>query len=155
MAKDIKIDNGVVSSLPTDLTLDKKVSDKKKSFSYLRDQEREVVTGIVKNHECPGGMVEFMFRKWKGDPITKYSFNDGQVARIPLGVARHLNSNCWYPVHAQAQDAEGRSSYKIGRKVRRFGFQSLDFLDENDLNSYGSADTSLVTIERATVPLSV
>lgn len=145
----------VVKEMPKDTTVDIQEQQKKKNFAYLRDKEREMVTGIAKNYECPGGVIEFMFRKWKGDPIAKYSFLDGQVCRIPLGVARHLNTNCWYPVHAQAQDSNGRPSYKIGKKVRRFGFQSLEFLDEHDLDSYGSVDTSLVTIEKATVSLSV
>jgi hypothetical protein len=143
----------MVTNLPKDTTINK--NDKKRDYDYQRDKEREMVSGIVKNHECPGGTIEFVFRKWKGDPITKYSFFDGQVARVPLGVARHLNNNCWYPVHAATQDKDGKESYKIGRKVRRFGFQSLEFLDQNDLNSYGTSDTSLVSIERAVMPLSV
>ena len=142
-----------VKNLPKDTTIDAK--DAKRDFTYQRDKERELVTGIVKNYECPGGAVEFVFRKWKGDRIEKYSFIDGQVAKIPLAVARHLNTNCWYPVHAFAQDKDGRASYKVGKKVRRFGFQSLEFLDENDLGSYGSADTSLVSVERVNVPVSV
>jgi hypothetical protein len=139
-----------VKNLPKDTTVS--AGDNKKNYKYQRDKERELVTGVVKNHECPGGTVEFMFRKWPGDPIEKYSFIDGQVVKIPLGVARHLNSNCWYPVHQYAQDKNGNASYKVGKKIRRYGFQSLEFLDENDLGSYGSADTSLVTIERAVIP---
>jgi len=139
-----------VKNLPKDTTIDPSLQ--KKDWKHKRDEERQLVTGIIKNYECPGGCVEFVFRKWKGDPIEKFSFIDGQVVKIPLGVARHLNTNCYYPVHALSQDKDGKPSYKVGRKIRRYGFQSLEFLDENDLGSYGSAETSLVTIERAMVP---
>jgi len=128
---------------------------KKINLQYERDKDREMVTGIAKNYECPGGMIEFVFRKYKQDKTEKYALMDGEICRIPRGVARHMNTNCWYPVHVNAQDENGRPSHKIGTKVRRYGFHSTDFLDESDLGSYGSAHTSLVTVERINVPLTV
>lgn len=121
---------------------------KKPNLKYERDKDREIVTGIAKNYECPGGLIEFIFKKYKEDGVEKYSLHDGEVCKIPLGVAKHMNKNCWYPIHAQAVDDNGRPISKIGTKVRRYGFQSLEFLDDNDLGTYGSRDTSLVTVER-------
>lgn len=121
---------------------------KKLNLQYERDKDREIVTGIAKNYECPGGLIEFVFKKYKQDQTEKYSLRDGEVCKIPLGVAKHMNKNCWYPIHAEAMDEHGRPSYKIGTKVRRYGFQSLEFLDDNDLDTYGSNATSLVSVER-------
>lgn len=68
----------------------------------------------------------------------------GTGRRLELGVAIHLNKNCWYPVHHYEQDAEGKASVRVGRKVRRMGFQSLEFTDV-DLGETGN----VLTVENA------
>lgn len=137
---------------PKNLTArDKKEPVKKVNMQYQRDKEREIVTGIAKNYECPGGVIEFVYKKYKGDQVEKYSFRDGEVCKIPLGVARHMNTDCWYPIHANTMDENGKYICKVGTKVRRFGFQSLEFLDDNDLNDYGASSSSLVTVERVSL----
>jgi hypothetical protein len=98
-----------------------------KDLKVKRDKERTPVRGIFKYHECPGAMFEFMFKKYAEDPLEKFSMLDGEVYTIPLGVARHLNTACWYPVHKfQSKD----SSLTTQEKIRRTSFQSLEFMDE-------------------------
>ena len=127
----------------------KVVADSKKknvNIKYQRDKDRELVKGIFKYHEAPGGSVSFSFRKYKGDPIERYDFVDGHVYTIPLGVAKHLNSNCWYPqyAHIEGEDmvaahptrgiGKGMRGMNISRKVRRMSFQSLEFTDIDELD---------------------
>ena len=61
----------------------------------------------------------------------EFSMKDGEVYEVPLGVARHLNTNCWYPVYGhndKAQvDVAGSALSSIKEKVKRCSFQSLDF----------------------------
>ena len=98
-----------------------------KDLKVKRDKERTPVRGIFKYHECPGAMFEFMFKKYAEDPLEKFSMLDGEVYTIPLGVARHLNTGCWYPVHKfQSKD----SILTTQEKIRRTSFQSLEFMDE-------------------------
>lgn len=77
--------------------------------------------------------MEFQYRKYKGDPIQKYSMKDGEVYEVPLGVARHLNTNCWYPSYAHSdkasQEVAGSAAVIIKEKIRRCSFQSLDFVE--------------------------
>jgi len=89
------------------------IADKKpkKNLRFLRDKDRQPVKGIFHFHELPGGVLDFFFKKWKGDQIKRYTLRDGEVYTIPLGVATHLNKNCWYPVHSHAMDANGKSVY--------------------------------------------
>lgn len=98
-----------------------------------RAEERKLVRGIFRFHEVPGGIMEFMYRKYKGDPLEKFSMKDGEVYEVPLGVARHLNTNCWYPVYGHNDKAQvevaGSAAMSIKEKVRRCSFQSLDFVD--------------------------
>ena len=68
---------------------------KKHSLKYLRDKDREKVKGIFRYHEVPGGNFSFSYRAYKEDQVENFSLNDGEVYTIPLGVARHLNKNCW------------------------------------------------------------
>ena len=109
-----------------------------KKLKIERDKDREMVRGICRFHEDPGGQMEFVFKKYKEDPLEKFSLIDGQVYTLPLGVAKHLNTNCWYPTYTYKSDDAGRPSMSMGEKVRRCSFQSLEFVDI-DLDNQGSA----------------
>ncbi len=127
----------VESSIPVQTT------KPKPNHKYLRDKDREMVRGKFIFHEVPGGMMSFVFKKWKEDPVERYDLMDGEIYTIPLGVAVHLNKNCFVPVHTHAVDEHGRPTMKIGQKVRRCSFQSLEFVDIEDL----TPDVGLVTVE--------
>lgn len=135
------------------ITPSEKASKKEKiNLEHQRDKDREMVKGIFRFHEVPGGSMSFIYAAYKGDQPERYDLFDGEQYTIPLGVARHLNKNCWYPVHTFAQDEGGRHGYKVGQKIRRCSFQSLEFVDIDDLTPEGS---SLVTVERVTHSVSI
>lgn len=130
---------------PMDLNPKKQDATKKPNLKYHRDRDREPVKGKFIFHECPGGTMSFSFRAYKEDPVERYDLVDGQIYTIPLGVAKHLNKNCWYPEYAYLQgettnnnptqggySMDGRVM-KMSKKVRRVSFQSLEFIDETDL----------------------
>lgn len=122
------------------------VSSEKKqkpSLRYMRDKDREPVKGIFKFYEVPGGSMSFCYKAYKEDQIERYDLVDGQVYTLPLGVAKHLNKNGSYPVHSYAQDESGKAIQKIGQKVQRFGFQSLEFVDIDEL----APSKQIVTVE--------
>ena len=121
-----------------------KKDSNKARIEYMRDQHRQKVKGMFKFYEVPGGQIEFDFLEFRGDPVQHYVLQDGEIYEIPLGVARHLNKNGWYPVHKHEVDGVGKSVQKIGQKVRRFGFQSLEFVDEVDMGEVGKG---IVTVE--------
>jgi hypothetical protein len=112
-------------------------------YEYQRDKEREMVRGKFIFHEVPGGKMDFVFKKWEGDEIQMYSLSDGEIYTIPLAVAIHLNKNCHYPIHTHALDDNGNPSVRVGQKVRRCSFQSLEFVDIADL----TPDGGIVTVE--------
>lgn len=114
------------------------------SLKYLRDKDREMVRGIFRFHEVPGGSLRFSFKKYKEDHVENFDMIDGEIYTVPLGVAKHLNQNCSYPIHQFAMDEQGRNIAKIGQKVRRCSFQSLEFVDTDDINANGN---DLVTVE--------
>jgi len=126
--------------------VDKKKDEKKPkpSLRYLRDKDRELVKGIFKFYEVPGGSMSFNFRAYKEDPVERYDLVDGEIYTLPLGVAKHLNKNGSYPVHSYAQDETGKPVQKIGQKVHRFGFQSLEFVDVEELSPNHK---SIITVE--------
>jgi len=121
------------------------VKKEKLNFKYERDKDREKVKGIFRFYEVPGGQMSFMYRKYKGDQIEKYDMKDGEIYSIPLGVAKHLNNNGWYPIHEYALDENDKPSIRIGKKVQRFGFQSLEFVDIDELKT---PDKEIITVER-------
>lgn len=120
-----------------------------KDINYMKDKDAEKVKGIFKFYEVPGGSMDFVYRKYKGQKAEKYSMIDGHVYTIPLGVAKHLNNDCWYPIHSYAQDKDGLPSQKISQKVKRCGFQSLEFMDIEDFDRGGER---IITVENMALP---
>ncbi len=117
----------------------KLLANGKVDVDYMRAKENENVTGRFIYHELPGGCLEFVFRKYKGDPVDKYSLIDGGVYTIPLAVAKHLNSNCSYPQYEYIKGEPGvtevrtfgsNMTMKVTSWVRRCSFQSLDLTDD-------------------------
>lgn len=109
------------------------ISSTKKDISQelhmQRERDREMVKGKFIFHEVPGGQMDFVFKKYKGDPIEKFSMKDGEIYTVPLGVAKHLNTNCSYPSYDYKNDEQGRPVLSVKEKIRRCSFQSLEFVD--------------------------
>ena len=95
----------------SELDLDTKVNPRSKvtkpNLKYQRDKDREPVKGIFRFYEVAGGVLSFVFKAYKEDPVESFTLHDGQVYTLPLGVAKHLNKNCWYPIHAHSKDESG------------------------------------------------
>ena len=135
-----------VPPLKNDYTKPKKDEAKPKvNLKYQHDKDREPVRGIFRFYECPGACLQFVYRAYKEDDVERYDLNDGEVYTIPLGVARHLNKNGRYPIHAYKVNENGTTSQHIGKKVARFGFQSLEFVDIGDVDATGSDGVIEVT----------
>ena len=126
------------------MSVETKKSPVKKNHKYERDKMREKVKGIFKFYEVPGGNLSFVMKEFKEDQVEKYSLDDGKIYTLPLGVARHLNKNGWYPKHKHTLDAEGRAVVDAGTKIRRFGFQSLEFVDIEDITPDGIPEGSVI-----------
>lgn len=127
---------------------------------YMRNKEGQLVKGIFRYHELPGGALEFPFRKYKGDPVDMYNLVDGGVYSLPLSVAKHLNTNCAYKVYDYVQgdtdliggaagvaatgqvDKSGKVM-KVVSEIRRTSFQSLEFSDDIEFKD----SPELVTVE--------
>lgn len=130
----------------------KPVKKVEKSLRFQRDKDREPVRGIFRFYEVPGGRLDFVFKQYKEDQVEKFSLIDNEIKTLPLGVAKHLNKNGWYPEYAfnaatgtsggmVSNDLHGHSAasdMRISRKVRRFGFQSLEFVDVDELNNHNN-----------------
>ncbi len=103
-----------------------------------RDKHRKMVRGKFIYHEVPNGHMAFPFREFPGDLIETYRMDDGEIYTVPLGVAKHLNTNCWYPSYDFKDDGKGSKSVRISQKIRRCSFQSLEFLEVEGVNPIGS-----------------
>ena len=124
-----------------------KTTDNKKakeSLKYQRDKDRQPVKGIFRFYEVPGGSMSFNFRKYKEDSVERYDMVDGGIYTIPLGVAKHLTKNGNYPVHKYMKNEGVDVTMRVGQKVNRFGFESLEFMDIDDLPNKTS---ELVTVD--------
>ena len=118
--------------------LDKVKKPTEKDLKYEADRDLEKVYGVFKNHEHPGEKLEFWFRGHKGHEIEKISLRDGEYTSVPLGVARHLNKNCYYTIDAYTLDPKtGTPSVEVGKKVRRFSFYTTSYSDMEDLSEVG------------------
>lgn len=104
----------------------------KEEMERMIKKDHKTVKGIFRCYEPRGGSITFNFKKYKGDETLKYTMVDGDVYTVPVMVAKHLNQNCFYPVHTQVLDANGHPSIEVGKKVQRCSFESLEFQDLED-----------------------
>jgi hypothetical protein len=110
----------------------------KPNLHYQREKDRTPVKGKFHFHEVPHGEMSFSIKIYKEDQVENYTFKDGEIKTIPLGVAKHLNKNCWYPEYDYVRidnDNGFQNVAKITRKIRRCSFQSLEFLDIDEMNT--------------------
>lgn len=125
-AKEIKQDKPAVKLAKEEL---------KKKLAKQRDEDNQKVKGVFRYFEMPGGTLAFVFRAHKADETERYELVDGQVYEIPLGVAKHLNKNGWYPQYEYIKGESFQGGYgisggmRVARKVHRYGFSGLDFVD--------------------------
>lgn len=91
--------------------------------------------------------MSFNFKKYRQDDVQRYDMTDGHVYTVPYGVAVHLNKNCSYPEHSYILDDYGKPVQKIGKMIRRCSFQSLDFMDTDDMLPAGSGSSTILTVE--------
>jgi hypothetical protein len=118
----------------------------KKEIARMRARDAEMVVGVFKNFEAPGGSTRFGYHRYADDPFENYELRDGETYRIPRGVARHLNNNCFYWEYKHLSGEHGetgiRAAYNNGyfgnaenmysqRKVHRFAFHSLDYMEDD------------------------
>lgn len=111
------------------------VVKKKLTIAQQRERDAEMVTGRFTFTECPGGILGFRYRKYKGDQIEPHYLMDGSICTIPRGVAKHLATNGSYPVHEHATDENGKSILRVSHMKKRYNFESLEFFDESELES--------------------
>lgn len=97
-----------------------------------RDRDNKLVKGIFRCYEPRGGSFTFSFKKHKGDKVLKFTMVDGETYEVPIMVAKHLNTDCWYPRHAYVLDAQGNPVLDHGKKVKRCSFESLEFYEDEE-----------------------
>jgi len=116
------------------------VKTRSKSLKAQREKDQTKVKGIFRFYEVPGGRLKFTYKKYKEDGLQNYELVDNHQYELPLGVAKHLNKNGWYPEHQHLLDEAGNAKVALRRKVHRFGFQSLEFTDDEDLTTDNPSD---------------
>mgnify|MGYP003662168916 CR=1 FL=1 len=77
----------------TSTTPQKSSPKPKKSLTYQRDKDREIVKGVFKFYEVPGGQMSFVYKAHKGDQVERYDLYDGEIYSIPLE-----EETIWLPV---------------------------------------------------------
>jgi hypothetical protein len=98
------------------------------SIEAMTPETDKQVAGMFKNIEHPGQPGTVTVRLYKGQPIYSKSFFDGELATIPLSVARFINTRCQYTKHSYELDDKGNHKKSNGQVVQRYQFVSRDFM---------------------------
>lgn len=125
-------------------------SEAAKHIAKMRERDAEMVTGVFKNLENPGtngakGSLSFGFKAYPGDDFVFYELWDNERYTLPRGVARHLNNNCYFKEYThlpgefgdsgiRAAQSDGRlqtAHMQTARKVHRYAFHSLEYMDDD------------------------
>jgi len=105
----------------------------KLTLQQQRERDKKPVKGVFRFHEVPGGRLMFVYKKYEKEPLQRYELVDGEVYTLPLGVAKHLTQDVWYPENENVMDESGKVVARVGRKIRRCSFESLEFMDLEEL----------------------
>lgn len=136
-----KLNKGINSGLMEKPTAPAAIPGKL-TLEQQRERDKKPVKGIFRFNEVPGGRMMFVYKKYKKDPLQKYELVDGEIYTLPLGVAKHLTQDVWYPENENVMDENGKVVARVGRKIRRCSFESLEFMDLEEL----TPDNSKVVI---------
>lgn len=124
-----------MTSYCTEISIDKKIpltklqkDAAKEKLDKLYKEESQIVEGVFKNLECPGGGLEFSVKKFPQDNSFKFSLEDGKKYKIPLWVARHINNDCNERAHKFITSADGQKVVDLQRSRQRYQFLSTDFM---------------------------
>jgi len=115
-------------------TTAKKVLTRAESEEAKRVRLRKKVKGIFHFYEVPQGSLSFTYKEFKNDPLETYTFYDGEIREIPLGVALHLANSGKYPQYQYTKDQNGKVTTKIEKQISRYGFESLEFISSDEFN---------------------
>jgi len=91
-------------------------------WAEQREKEAKTIRGKFMCHEPVGGSVEFVFKKFRGDAVKRYTFQHGKEYDLPVAVVKHLNENCNYPIYSERIDNNGDTLTTVGKNVQRFNF---------------------------------
>jgi hypothetical protein len=103
------------------------ISSKSDLLEKMRKEDSKMVKGIFTCLEPKGGEVTFSYLKYKGETTKNYTLKDGKEYTLPLGVVKHLNNIGW-EVHSHMLDKDGNPYVGIGKKEKRFVFQSNEYM---------------------------
>jgi hypothetical protein len=129
------VDNGMTAAGTVMIGAAKPTQKKKQNIAQLAAKDKQLVRGRFNYHEVPGGVLSFVYRAYKGEPVIRYDLKDGEIYNLPLGVARHLNNDVGQIEHSYLLDKYGKPSTMAHRKVRRCSFENLEFVDIEDIGN--------------------
>lgn len=125
-----------------------------KKLESMRLKDREMVKGVFHYFEVPNGVLEFSYKKYAKDPVETYQLYDNHIYTLPLGVAKHLNTNVAYPEYEYIKGEDGKmmqgfnnmqaQGMKIRTKTRRCSFESLELID---MNEFEHANKKIIEVE--------
>lgn len=97
--------------------------EKKAYIDYLKEKDMTMVSGVFKCFEPVGGSLEFSCAPYEGCEY-KFSMKHGEEYTVPMCIAKHLETGCWWPTHAYIMDAKGQPILGTGKKNYRFSFST-------------------------------
>jgi hypothetical protein len=120
-------------------------ADAKKLIERMKARDAEEVCGVFKNLETPRGTLTFSYKWYPDEEYKTYELKDGERYRLPRGVARHLSNGCYYKeykhLNGEAGETGIRNAFHDGRlkasnmqearRVHRFAFHSLEFMEDD------------------------
>ncbi len=64
-----------------------------------QELDARIIRGKFHFYERPGGVHHFMYRRYKGEPITQFVLRDGGTYDLPWGVVRQIEASSYYMSH--------------------------------------------------------
>lgn len=122
---------GVEKALKHEREIEESEEAPRYKFEDMRKNDSRIVKGKFVNRECPGGILSFHYKLYKGDPVTTYKLKDGMEYELPIGVVKHILNNCQVEEDTHTVklvDPHTLQPLYDKRMIPRFAFISSEFV---------------------------
>jgi len=136
--------SGIIEMAPKPVKKEMSKTEMEKWIAREQERDNEMVVGLFEYKERKGKKLKFFRKIYPNEDIQMWEFEDGQVYRIPYGVAKHLATGIFTPIYQKLPKAYGELGKAIGsgrlagdkqmalmKKSYRTDFKSLQFREDD------------------------
>jgi hypothetical protein len=67
-------------------------AEREARIKEMRKEDEKLKRGLFEFLDAQGGWLDFVYRKYPGEPIQMIKLTHGEICELPMGIVKHLNN---------------------------------------------------------------